>query len=673
MNVAADPMLGRVLDRRYRIEGRIARGGMAVVYEATDLRLDRPVAVKVMHEGLASDDEFVARFEREARSAARLSHHNAVAVFDQGEDNGTLFLVMELVPGRTLRDLIRKEAPLPPAHALALIDPILCALNAAHQAGMIHRDVKPENVLLPQHDSSGNGLKVADFGLARAVNTETHHTATGGVLIGTVSYLAPELVVNGRANARVDVYAAGVLIYEMLTGQKPHQADSPIQVAYKHVHEDIPVPSAEVQGIPAYVDALVARATARDPSLRPADAGVLLHQVRRVRHALAQGVVEDEELTDDLMPHRRQGAPEPTGEITGPLEAHDVTEQEAGAALAVQQEQLVQHGQHQYDEDPTTRVPRGGVPPRRPDTAPALREPEESPRRRGPMLLAGLLVLVLLGVGGWYFFIERYQTMPGVADLSQQAARVKLAHAGLRMKVEKKAFSETVPRGEVITSDPSGGSRILKHGTASVVISRGPEMHPVPAVHGLPVGQARSAITHARLAVGDVKQVWSQTVPKGDAVGSSPATGTKLRRDTAVDLTVSKGKRPIKIPDLTGKAETRARKRLRHLGFKVQVSGHSFSNSVPKGAVLTQSPSSGTGHRGDTVTITISRGPRMVSIPSDLGGRAYADAAQELRSMGLHPHGERSPFYIGLNRVAQVDPGPGTPVPVGSSVTLALV
>ena len=298
MDRSADALIGRVLDGRYRVGPKIARGGMATVYEATDLRLDRTVAVKVMHEGLADDEEFVRRFQREARSAARLSHHNVVAVFDTGDDDGTLFLVMEYVPGLTMRDLIRKEAPMSPAKTLAVIDPVLAALGAAHDAGILHRDVKPENVLM----ADDGRVKVADFGLSRAINSETQHTATGGVLIGTVSYLSPELVVAGKADARADVYAAGVLIYEMLTGQKPHQAENPIQVAYKHVHEDVPAPSASRPGIPPYVDALVARATSRDPAMRPADARVLLHQVRRVRHALEHGVTDDPELVADLAP-----------------------------------------------------------------------------------------------------------------------------------------------------------------------------------------------------------------------------------------------------------------------------------------------------------------------------------------------------------------------------------
>src|SRR3954452_24655932 len=296
---SVDHLTGRVLDNRYLIGSRIARGGMATVYEANDLRLDRTVAVKVMHPGLGDDDEFAARFVAEARSAAKLSHPNVVAVFDQGNDDGTVFLAMELIPGRTLRDTIGKEAPLSTARALALLEPLVSALAAAHRAGLIHRDVKPENVLI----ADDGRIKVADFGLAKAVTATTQHTATG-VLIGTVSYVAPELVVEGRSDARADVYAVGVILYELLTGKKPHEGETPIQVAYKHVHEDVPPPSRLSPGIPDYVDALVARATARDKEQRPADAGVLLHHLRRVNHAIAAGVRSDRELVDDLMPRK---------------------------------------------------------------------------------------------------------------------------------------------------------------------------------------------------------------------------------------------------------------------------------------------------------------------------------------------------------------------------------
>ena len=304
-------MTGRLLDGRYRIGPRIARGGMASVYEATDLRLDRTVAVKIMHPGLGDDDEFAARFVSEARSAARLSHPNVVAVYDQGNDDGTVFLAMELIPGHTLRDTIGKEAPMSPARAFALLEPVVSALAAAHRAHLMHRDVKPENVLI----ADDGRIKVADFGLAKAVSAHTQHTATG-VLIGTVSYIAPELVVEGRSDARADVYSVGVILYELLTGNKPHEGETPIQVAYKHVHEDVPPPSRVVPGIPAYVDALVARATARDREQRPADAGVLLHHLRRVSSAVAAGVREDPDLVADLLPRRL--APAPRSSAAGP-------------------------------------------------------------------------------------------------------------------------------------------------------------------------------------------------------------------------------------------------------------------------------------------------------------------------------------------------------------------
>ncbi|HEY0950403.1 protein kinase domain-containing protein, partial [Nocardioides sp.] len=327
-------MTGRLLEGRYRIGARIARGGMASVYDATDVRLDRTVAIKIMHPGLGDDAEFAARFVREARSAARLSHPNVVSVYDQGDDHGTVFLAMELVEGITLRDVIRKEAPLPPARALALIEPVLSALAAAHRAGIIHRDVKPENVLI----AADGRVKVADFGLARAVSADTQHTATGGVLIGTVSYLAPELVVDGRADARADVYAAGVVLFELLTGSKPHEGETPIQVAYKHVHEDVPAPSTLEPTLPAYVDALVARATARDRGLRPADAAVLLHQVHRVSHALAEGVLDDPDLTADLTPlllqTQRVEAPSPDDTAPDPFDAAELATLMSPAAVA---------------------------------------------------------------------------------------------------------------------------------------------------------------------------------------------------------------------------------------------------------------------------------------------------------------------------------------------------
>jgi len=655
----ADPMIGRVLDGRYRVGPRIARGGMATVYEATDLRLDRVCALKIMHSGLGDDDDFGGRFVREARSAARLSHPHVVGVFDQGDDNGTLFLAMEYIPGHTLRDLLRKEAPLAPAKALALIDPVLSALAAAHQAGMIHRDVKPENVLM----ADDGRIKVADFGLARAVSAETQHTATGGVLIGTVSYLSPELVVDGRADARSDVYAAGVILYEMLTGRKPHEGESPIQVAYKHVHEDVPPPSEEVPGIPAYVDALVARATARDRELRPADARVLLHQVRRVRAALDHGVVDDPELTADLSPTV----------LVRDTDDIDYVREDAPTILTPAQAAHVRGG-----TDDTT-VFGGALPVTRPGPAavagkPSGARPVPRPRRsrKGPVLLAVVLLLAALaGLAGWWFGAGRYTTTPGVIDLTAAHARQKVEAAGLAFAVSGRAYSETVPAGRVVSTDPAGGERILHDGTVDAVVSRGPERYQVPAVRGMKVDDAQAALMGAHLTLGDTTGRFDEKVAKGVVLAADPQPGTELKRGAAVDLVVSKGPKPITVPDLTGTHAKDAVKALRKLGLQVDVSREN-DDTVPRGDVISQTPDSGTLYRGDTVSLRVSKGPVMVRVP-DVVQMGTADATAALQAAGFQVEARHSALYVGLEYVVSQSPGRGEMAPRGSVVVISLV
>jgi beta-lactam-binding protein with PASTA domain len=631
-----DPVIGRLLDGRYRIGPRIARGGMASVYEATDIRLDRTVAVKVMHPGLGDDEEFAARFVREARAAARLSHPNVVAVFDQGDDHGTVYLAMEIVDGITLRDVIRKESPMPPARALALIEPVLSALAAAHRAGLIHRDVKPENVLIGTEPTSGaTRVKVADFGLARAVSADTHHTATGGVLIGTVSYLAPELVVDGRADARADVYAAGVVLYELLTGTKPHEGESPIQVAYKHVHEDVPPPSGLVPGIPAYVDALVARATARDRTLRPADAAVLLHQVHRVSQALAEGVADDPELTTDLTPLLLATPPEP--ELTAPLRTVE-------------------------------RVPAVARP-----TPPPPRRPGRRRRRGLVLLLATVLLLAAAGAGAWWFLDGRYTSTPGVLGLSRAAAQHRLDAAGLDVTWGDKAYSETVPAGRVVGTDPEPGSRVVDGGTVTVVLSLGKERYDVPKLKGMTVDEAQDALAATHLAYGTSAERWSDTVPAGVVVATTPRTGVTLRPGTAVDLVVSRGPRPVELADWVGKDADQALSWLRHRGLDGSIAGEEHSDTVDEGDVISMDPPAGTTlHRGDGVSLVVSEGPELVEVPS-VRAHGVEAATEELQRLGFEVVTEQATGYLGLGFVFSQSPGGGDRVPQGATITLTII
>ncbi len=653
---AGDPIVGRLLDRRYRVGARIARGGMASVHEATDIRLDRTVAVKLMHPGLGDDDDFAARFVREARAAARLSHPNVVGVFDQGDEHGTVFLVMELVAGHTLRDVIRKEAPMPPARALALLDPVLSALAHAHRAGLIHRDIKPENVLI----ADDGRVKVADFGLAKAVSADTQHTATGGVLIGTVSYLAPELVIDGRADARADVYAAGVVLYELLTGQKPHEGESPIQVAYKHVHEDVPAPSALVPGLPAYVDALVARATARDRAQRPADAGVLLHQVHRVAQALATGVGEDAELTADLMPTPPAVSPDTEPE---PFDADEFATLLAPAEAAAAPREHTTSIERRPEPISPSRViepPRPPGPPRR--------------SRRGPLLLfLALLLAVGVGVGAWWFGWARWTQTPSVLGLREAAAVERLDTVGLDAETGDPAYSETVPAGQVLSTDPGPGERVLDGGTVTLVLSLGKERYEVPRVKGMSEDEAQDALAEENLEFGEAIGRWSDDVEEGVVLGSDPQAGTSLKPDTIVDLYVSKGPKPIQLKDWTGRDADRAQAWFEDREIEVVRGEPQFSDTVPEGNVISQTPASGTVFRGQSVTLVVSQGPELVEIPGGLVASGVESATAELTDLGFEVNVEEADEYIGLGFVFEVDPPSGTMVPRGSTITLYLI
>ena len=665
-----DPLVGRLLDGRYQVGARIARGGMAGVYEAIDLRLDRQCAVKVMHAGLGDDAEFAARFVREARSAARLDHPNVVAVFDQGDDDGTVFLVMEHVVGHTLRDVIRKESPMAPSRALALVEPILSALAHAHRAGLIHRDVKPENVLI----ADDGRVKVADFGLAKAVSADTQHTATGGVLIGTVSYLAPELVVDGRSDARADVYAVGVLIYELLTGTKPHEGESPIQVAYKHVHEDVPAPSRTVPGLPAYVDALVARATARDLDQRPADAGVLLHQVHRVAQALRDGVREDDDLTADLALHSpfvgtdtmRVDLREDQREDTEP-DPFDLDQFSQMVSTEVAEPARAPEIVHR-----TSALDRRPVPPP-PHVAriTTARRPRRS--RRGPVvLLLALLLVVGGGASAWWFGWARYTSAPGVLGLTATAAEKKLDAAGLDVAVGDAAYSETVPKGHVLSADPAAGERVLDGGTVTLVYSLGKERYDVPRTEGKTEDAAQDALLEAHLAFGKSIGRWSETVPEGVVLRSDPPAGKTLRPGTVVDLYVSKGRQPLNVKDWTGKDAEQAQAAMEKKGFDVTTE-EEYSDTVDEGDVISQDPVDGTLFRGDEVELVVSLGPELVEVPGGLRASGWEHAQEVLEDAGFHVEIAHVDNYLGLGFVYDTDPDSGAMIPKGSTVVLYLI
>lgn len=681
-----DPLVGRLLDRRYRIGPRIARGGMASVYEATDTRLDRTVAVKVMHPGLGDDDDFAQRFVREAKAAARLNHPNVVGVYDQGDDTSdgtdTVFLVMEYVPGHTLRDVIRKEAPMPPARALALLEPVVSALAAAHRAGLIHRDVKPENVLIAAEDSAhpgqGGQVKVADFGLAKAVSADTQHTATGGVLIGTVSYLAPELVVDGRADARADVYAVGVVLYELLTGSKPHEGESPIQVAYRHVHHDVPLPSLAQPGTPDYVDALVARATSRDRSQRPADASVLLHHLHRVALALRDGLTSDVELATDLAPR-----PAVVHDEVDDVDDVERTSPDPfdASALALLTE-VAPESSGLYDDgspDRTTALERhpsstGARPPR---GAPSRVEPVATTARRrsvkGPLaLLLSILLVAGVGVGAWWFGSARYTTTPGVLGLDESSASTELESAGLEPRVGDPAFSENVAAGLVIATEPGPGDRVLDGGEVTLVLSLGPERYDVPALAGMSEDQAQDALAATNLDFGESKGRWSETVPEGQVVRSSPAAGTVLKPGATVDLVLSRGRKPLEIKDWTGKPFDAAEQALERRRLEVTVTGREYSDSVPAGDVISQDPTTGTLFRGDTVSFVVSLGPELVEVPRTRAMGVEA-ATELLEGLGFVVVTEEAGSYLGLGFVFESDPAAGEDIPQGSTITLFLI
>ena len=632
---------GDLVDGRYRIIEHIARGGMATVFEALDTRLDRHVALKVMHPGLAADETYVSRFRREARAAARLSHPNIVGVHDQGEDDGRIFLVMELVRGRTLRQVLDTDGALSPRAALDIAAPLADALAAAHHAGLIHRDVKPENVIIREDGV----VKVADFGLARAVTSETA-TSAHDALLGTVSYLSPEQVEQGQATARSDVYAAGLVIFEMLTGTKAFIGENPMYVAYQHVHGGVPAPSSRV-AVPTVLDDLVDLATSRDPMERPADGTALAHLVRSTRSRLTAGQLDDRPATPaDAYAHTHS----PTQAL-----AHRVAPS-TGAP----------------DDTPVAPLvvrPSGAVVPH--DELPEHLPPAHRRRRLGPALLAMLLVAGV-ALGSWWFLLGPGSptTVPTIGQVTYEEAVTALRTAEL-VATRADVFDETIPPGQVVSTDPLAGQEVRRGSEVAVRVSRGPERYAVPPLVGTPAESAEATLAGAMLSLGTVSEAFSEDVPAGTVISVEPQEGTDLRRGDPVSLVVSKGREPITVPPVTGATVEEATTAIEGAGLTAAVAEPQFSDTVANGRVISQSPAEGTLFRGETVTVVPSKGPQTVTMPN-LVGKQLGAASEELQALGLKVEVERALGGF-FNTVRSQSAEPGSQVRVGSTITLTIV
>lgn len=645
-----DPLVGQVLDGRYRVDGRIAVGGMATVYRAVDTRLDRVLALKVMHPALAADVSFVDRFIREAKSVARLSHPNVVGVYDQGADGAYVYLAMEYIAGCTLRDVLRERGALQPRAALDILEPVLAALGAAHRAGFVHRDMKPENVLI----GDDGRVKVADFGLVRAVDTVTNTT---GTLLGTVSYLAPEQIENGTADTRVDVYACGVVLYEMLTGAKPHSGESPAQVLYQHLHEDVPPPSAAVPGLAVELDELVASATARTPDVRPHDAVALLGQALEARAALSL------EQLDAVPPQAR---------TTDHDNADDRTSVIPRAVRSVQLS-LPEEGEQDRHQDPLNRtsILTTPAPPAPPATAPDRRR--SNPRRGVLALVVAVLLALGLGAGVWYINSGQFTKVPPLLAKTESAAKQRLDEAGLDVKDVKRAYSDTDKRGTVMGTDPKAGERIRRNDSVTLTVSRGPEIVKVPRLAGTPLSRAKDKLKDAGLAPGMTKKAFSEEVPRGSVISTDPDANTKRKAGSAITMVVSKGAE-VDVPDVTGESEADATAELEDVGLKVKIETARVYSDEDKGDVAEQSPKEDQKPlaEGDTVTLTISKGQQMIEVP-DVEDMSVDDATQELKDAGFEVEEDRGFLGIfGGDTVKGQSVEGGDEAPKGSTITIEI-
>jgi serine/threonine protein kinase/beta-lactam-binding protein with PASTA domain len=654
-----DPLIGRLIDGRYQVRSRIARGGMATVYLATDLRLERRVAVKVMHGHLADDSQFKQRFIQEARSAARLAHPNVVNVFDQGQDNESAYLVMEYLPGITLRDLLEEYGSLTPQQMIDITEAVLAGLGAAHKAGILHRDLKPENVLL----ADDGRIKIGDFGLARATSA---NTATGAALLGTIAYLSPELVTRGIADTRSDIYAVGIMMYEMLTGEQPFRGEQPMQIAYRHANEPLPAPSSKNSKVPRELDELVLWATAKDPDQRPADARALLEQVRDTEALL------DLPAGGPARPHKTRVLPAATSGSRHPTDPSSVT-------APIRPERPF--------SEAATQVLGSRRPPGGPGTDLAVAQPSPRPRRTRRWIpivaVLGALLLAASGVGWWFGFGPGARvTIPTTIEgLTFEEAKVELESLGLIVAEQPGSTdSPTVAVDRVAETDPELGTAVEPGSSVVILLSTGPRMIPFNLDQGMPQAEAEAIVSeHWTLEEADVQ--FHATVAAGQVIDALDADGGSLLEATEygerqpVTLVVSAGA----LPDLVGKTRDDARAALAAIDLTVSDDLEQQSNhdTVPEGTVIGLVDTGAPVRPGEQVGLNVSSGPAPVAVP-EIVGMSWTDAKAALEAAGLRYAFDReideglAEAFPNSSRVTRADPEPGTIARRGDTVTVRL-
>lgn len=637
--------MGALLDRRYVVRSLLARGGMATVYRGTDTRLDRPVAIKVLHPQYAADRSWAERFEREARAAANLHHPNVVAVYDHGVDHigdqAHPFLVMELIDGGTLRDLLDTRGVIDPALALSIIDPVLCALAVAHQSGLVHRDIKPENVLIghgPGPRTGAGTVKVADFGLVRAIASSG--TTSASVILGTVAYLSPEQVETGKATPQSDVYSTGLLLHEMLTGKPAFTGDTALSVAYQHVNSDVPAPRTSNPDIPAALDHLVVRATSRDQTQRPADAASLITELRQTRAELGLAPVPV-----PAVPPPDQGRYDP--DLTIPAMKNPVAPTGRPATRALNQRPATQalHIDDDTDEPP----------------------PRRSGRRAVLWALAVLLLAGLAAGAAWLFIEADKVTVPNVAGSEQTRAEAMLRTAELAPDVKQERHN-SVEAGTAIGTEPPAGSELRKGDTISLVISLGRPKVPDIAP-GTSRADAEAAIKKVQLKPRhDAKSDdYHATIAKGAVITVKPKPGTPRKIGATVTFALSKGEPPTPVPDVTGKPKEQAFQQLRDAGFEPYEAGEEFNADIDKGKVTRTDPAAGASPTGKKPRIGVHTS-NAVQVP-EVQYQQLRQAERILAGLGLTAKTVEGGTF-GRSVVVAQQPAPGTRVKPGSAVEL---